>query len=32
VTLRFTCYLIQVLSMLTMAAIVLKAAGLALPW
>jgi uncharacterized MAPEG superfamily protein len=32
VTLRFTCYLIQVLSMLALAAIDLKAAGLALPW
>jgi uncharacterized MAPEG superfamily protein len=32
VTLRFTCYLVQVLSMLAMAAVILKAAGLALPW
>jgi len=32
VTLRFTCYLVQVLSMLAMAAAILKAAGLALPW
>jgi uncharacterized MAPEG superfamily protein len=32
VTLRFTCYLIQVLSMLVLAAVELKAAGLALPW
>lgn len=32
VTLRFICYLVQVLSMLAMAAVILKAAGLALPW
>lgn len=32
VTLRFTCYLVQVLSMLAMAAAILKAAGLSLPW
>jgi uncharacterized MAPEG superfamily protein len=32
VTLRFTCYLVQVLSMLAMAAVILKAAGLPLPW
>ena len=32
VTLRFTAYLVQVLSMLTLAAIELKAAGLPLPW
>jgi hypothetical protein len=32
VTLRFTCYLVQVLSMLTLAAIELRAAGLPLPW
>ncbi|MFM9862034.1 MAG: MAPEG family protein [Micropepsaceae bacterium] len=32
VTLRFACYLVQVGSMLVLAAIELKAAGLALPW
>jgi uncharacterized MAPEG superfamily protein len=32
VTLRFTAYLVQVVSMLTLALIELKAAGLALPW
>ena len=32
VTLRFTAYLVQVVSMLTLAAIELKAAGLPLPW
>ena len=32
VTLRFICYLVQVLSMLTLALIELKAAGLPLPW
>ena len=32
VTLRFICYLVQVVSMLTLAAIELKAAGLAMPW
>lgn len=32
VTLRFTAYLVQVVSMLTLAAIELKAAGLAMPW
>jgi uncharacterized MAPEG superfamily protein len=32
VTLRFLCYLVQVLSMLAMAAVILKATGLALPW
>lgn len=32
VTLRFICYLIQVVSMLILAAIELKAAGLPLPW
>ncbi len=32
VTLRFTCYLVQVLSMLTLAVIELKAAGVPLPW
>ncbi len=32
VTLRFTAYLVQVVSMLTLAVIELKAAGLPLPW
>ena len=32
VTLRFICYLVQVVSMLALAAIELKAAGLPLPW
>jgi uncharacterized MAPEG superfamily protein len=32
VSLRFTCYLIQVLSMLAMAAVILKASGVAVPW
>ncbi len=32
VTLRFTAYLVQVVSMLTLALIELKAAGLAMPW
>jgi uncharacterized MAPEG superfamily protein len=32
VTLRFTCYLVQVLSMLAMAAAILKASGLSVPW
>lgn len=32
VSLRFTCYLVQVLAMLAMAAVILKAAGLAVPW
>lgn len=32
VTLRFTCYLVQVLSMLAMAAAILKASGLPVPW
>ncbi|NOT39351.1 MAG: MAPEG family protein [Alphaproteobacteria bacterium] len=32
VTLRFACYLVQVLSMLVLAGIELKAAGLPLPW
>lgn len=32
VTLRFICYLVQVLSMLAMAAVILKASGLPMPW
>ena len=32
ITLRFGCYMVQIGSMLVLAAIELKAAGLALPW